>query len=108
MGGAVLGVASTNGRGLPPDPLFPRHAAWRALAPSDKLEPELRRPAVNLLLGRHAHLVHYPVRRGSLVNIVAIIRDDWREPGWRAQGRRAEIPARLSSGLWPSLPRNTR
>src|SRR3984893_11185294 len=45
------------------EPRFARHTAWRALAPSDKLEAELRKPAVNLLLGRHAHLVHYPVWR---------------------------------------------
>ena len=87
------------------EPRFARHTAWRALAPSDKLEPELRKPAVNLLLGRHAHLVHYPVRRGSLVNIVAIIRDDWREPGWSAQGDRAEILARFPAGMWPPLTR---
>ena len=85
------------------EPRFARHTAWRALAPSEELDPELRKPAINLLLGRHAHLVHYPVRRGSLVNIVAIIRDDWREPGWSAEGDRSEILARYPAGMWPPL-----
>ena len=38
--------------------------------------------------------MHYPVRSGALINIVAIIRDDWREPGWSAPGERADILAR--------------
>ena len=58
--------------------------------------PDLRAPAVNLWLGRDAHLVHYPVRGGSLINVVAIIRDDWREPGWNAPGQRARYPRPLS------------
>ena len=77
-------------------PQFAHHTAWRALAPADALVPDLRAPAVNLWLGRDAHLVHYPVRGGSLINIVAIIRDDWREPGWNAPGMRARHPRPLS------------
>ena len=86
-------------------PQFARHTAWRALAPADALVPDLRAPAVNLWLGRDAHLVHYPVRGGSLINIVAIIRDDWREPGWNAPGLRHDILARYPSGLWPKAAR---
>src|SRR5215471_10838536 len=74
------------------EPRFARHTAWRA-------------PALNLWFGRHAHLVHYPVRGGSLINVVAIIRDDWREPGWSAPGAREEILARYPAGLWPAPAR---
>jgi 2-polyprenyl-6-methoxyphenol hydroxylase-like FAD-dependent oxidoreductase len=87
------------------EPRFARHTAWRALAPADALVPELRAPALNLWFGRHAHLVHYPVRGGSLINVVAIIRDDWREPGWSAPGMREEILARYPPGLWPAPAR---
>src|SRR5262249_58184751 len=59
------------------EPRFARRTAWRALAPADALMPELRAPAVNLWFGTRAHLVHYPVRGGSLINVVAIVRDDW-------------------------------
>ena len=55
--------------------------------------------------GGDAHLVHYPVRGGSLVNVVAIVRDDWREPGWSAPGDRAEILARYPAGAWPQAAR---
>ena len=67
--------------------------------------PTCAQPAVNLWLGRNAHLVHYPVRNGSLINIVAIIRDDWQESGWSAAGDRAEILARYPAGMWPALAR---
>jgi salicylate hydroxylase len=91
------------GHGAPPR--FARHTAWRALAPSDEVVADLREPAVNLWLGRHAHLVHYPLRGGRLINIVAIIRDAWREAGWSAAGERDEILARYPAGSWPALAR---
>ena len=69
------------------------------------MSPALREPAVNLWLGRHAHLVHYPVRGGSLVNVVAILRDDWREPGWSAYGDKNEILARFPAGMWQAPAR---
>ena len=81
-------------------PRFARRTAWRALAPAAALEPELRAPAVNLWFGTRAHLVHYPVRGGSLLNVVAIIRDNWREPGWSAPGERADILARYAAPMW--------
>jgi salicylate hydroxylase len=86
-------------------PRFARRTAWRALAPAAALEPELRAPAVNLWFGTTAHLVHYPVRGGSLLNVVAIIRDNWREPGWSAPGERADVLARYAAPMWSAPPR---
>jgi salicylate hydroxylase len=82
------------------DPRFAHHTAWRALARADAIGPDLRAPAVNLWLGGGAHLVHYPVRGGCLVNVVAIIRDEWREPGWSAPAERAEILAHYPVSTW--------
>jgi salicylate hydroxylase len=87
------------------EPRFAGHSAWRALAPAEAVVPELRTPAVNLWLGGGAHLVHYPVRGGSLVNVVAIIRDDWREAGWSAPAERADILARYPAATWSATPR---
>jgi salicylate hydroxylase len=87
------------------EPRFARHSAWRAVAPAEALGPELRVPAINLWLGSRAHLVNYPVRGGKLVNIVAIIRDEWREAGWSASGERAEILARFASSVWSAAAR---
>jgi salicylate hydroxylase len=91
--------------GHPGEPRFARHTAWRALAPIDKIPSELRTQTVNLWLGRNAHLVHYPVRQGSLMNIVSIIRDDWREAGWNAHGDRAEMLDRYRAETWPAPAR---
>ena len=49
--------------------------AWRALAPADACAAFARRPASNLWLGADAHLVHYPLRGGSVVNLVAVVAD---------------------------------
>jgi salicylate hydroxylase len=84
------------------EPRFARHTAWRALVPADALVSDLRAPAVNLWFGRDAHLVYYPVRGGNLINVVAIVCDDWREPGWSAPGARADILDRFPAGLWPA------
>jgi salicylate hydroxylase len=84
------------------EPRFAHHTAWRALVLADGVAPDLRTPALNLWLGPHAHVVHYPVRDATLVNIVAIIRDSWREPGWSAAGDRVEILARYPAGAWPA------
>jgi salicylate hydroxylase len=86
-------------------PRFARHTALRALIPSHLVSPALREPAINLRLGRNAHLVHYPVRGGSLLNIVAIVRDDWREPGWNAPADKNELLARFPAAMWQATAR---
>jgi salicylate hydroxylase len=87
------------------EPRFAQYTAWRALVDASALGPHDTVPRIQLWLGRHAHVVHYPVRRGSLVNVVAIIRDDWREAGWSAPGERSEILARYPAGVWPASVR---
>jgi salicylate hydroxylase len=84
------------------EPRFAGYTAWRALVDAGALGPDDAVPRVQLWLGRHAHVVHYPVRGGSLVNVVAIIRDDWREADWSAPGERSEILARYPAGVWPA------
>ena len=79
-------------------PRFTGHTAWRALAPADGAPHEARAPAVNLWLGRDAHVVHYPVKGGRLINVVAIARDTWSGTGWNAAGERREILDRFGSG----------
>ena len=72
-------------------PKFRHRTAWRALIPAEQVPEEFREPLVHLWLGLDAHLVHYPVKAGRLINIVAIVHDDWHEYGWSAAGERAEI-----------------
>jgi salicylate hydroxylase len=77
-------------------PRFARRTAWRAMVPAESLTPDFRAPVTALWLGRDAHLVHYPVKGGKLVNIVAIISDEWHESGWSAEGQRSDLLARFA------------
>jgi salicylate hydroxylase len=87
------------------EPRFARRVAWRALVPADAVAPDARAPAVTLWFDGDNHLVHYPVRGGDLINVVAIVGDDWREAGWNAPGERAEILARYGAATWPPAAR---
>lgn len=77
-------------------PTFAQRTAWRATVPAEQLTPDFRAPVTALWLGRDAHLVHYPVKGGKLVNIVAIITDTWHEPGWSAEGKRTDLLPRYA------------
>jgi salicylate hydroxylase len=81
-------------------PEFQRRTAWRASVAADKVAPEFRTEHVQLWLGQNAHLVHYPVKAGTLINVVAIVTDHWAQPGWTAQGARDELLARFSPWNW--------
>ncbi|ARQ01235.1 FAD-dependent monooxygenase [Pseudorhodoplanes sinuspersici] len=81
-------------------PGFRNRTAWRAVVPSSMVPDQFRRPVTYLWLGQNAHLVHYPVRCGTLINIVAIVRDRWNEPGWSAPGARDELFRRFTKDEW--------
>ena len=96
--------------------------AWRALMPAAAAPEALRSAETGLWLGRDAHLVHYAVGGGALVNVVAITRDAtvaapdlWSQPGdaatiaarvsrWHRDAR-ALIAAAPSWTTWPLFDR---
>jgi salicylate hydroxylase len=86
-------------------PTYTGRTAWRALVPTQSVEPEFRVNEVQLWLGPDAHLVHYPVKAGAMINIVAIVNDRWSEPGWSAPGDRKELLARYSPWQWSESAR---
>ena len=53
-------------------PEFSGRIAWRALFDMETIPDELSREATGLWLGKDAHLVHYPLRQGRMMNVVAI------------------------------------
>ena len=57
---------------------FTGRVAFRATVNSNLVNSRWRRPEVFLRLGPYAHLVHYPLRGGSVVNLVAVIEAAWR------------------------------
>jgi salicylate hydroxylase len=61
--------------------------AWRGVVPVDWLPSGLVRPVGTNWIGPGRHFVHYPLRRGELLNFVGIVeRHDWRIESWSAQG----------------------
>ena len=75
---------------------FARRTAWRALVPADAVAPALRGRDVHLWLGRRSHLVHYPVKAGAMINIVAIATDERPSTGWSTASPPSEVMARYS------------
>ncbi len=99
----------SNARGLvdrPAAPHFCHRVAWRATVPIDAVVDEFRTRAVHLWLARDAHLVHYPVKAGALVNIVAIARDQWHKPGWSDAATRKEVQAHFGRWSWSQQARD--
>ncbi len=81
-------------------PRFAGRAAWRALVRATDVAPEFREPVVQLWLGRDAHLVHYPVSGGRVINIVVIMTDHWNAPGWSEPVSRTELLPRFPTEQW--------
>jgi salicylate hydroxylase len=69
------------------------HIAYRALVARDSLSERHRTNDVNLWLGPHTHVVAYPVRRGQLINVVAIVEARQRTPSqdWDQAGQVGEL-----------------
>ncbi len=49
------------------------HLAYRAMLPQSRLPARLRSQQVTVWLGPRLHVVHYPVRGGEWLNVVAIV-----------------------------------
>jgi len=66
--------------------------AWRGLVPMAVLPPHLARLVGTNWLGPHGHVLHYPVRRGELMNFISIVeRDDWQVESWTVEGTKGEL-----------------
>ncbi|MEJ2017498.1 MAG: FAD-dependent monooxygenase, partial [Maritimibacter sp.] len=60
-------------------PFFTNQVAWRALIPADGTDPS----EATVWMGPHRHMVTYPLRGGSVINLVAVEeRQEWVEESW--------------------------
>jgi salicylate hydroxylase len=72
-------------------PQFTGLVAWRGLVPIERLPPQVTRNAGTNWVGPGGHVVHYPVRRGELMNFAGFAeRDDWRVESWTVPGTTEE------------------
>ena len=73
-------------------PEFTGCVAWRGLVPMDKLPAHLSQMLGTNWIGPHGHVLHYPVRRGEIMNFISFVeRDDWRLESWVTQGTTGEL-----------------
>ena len=86
--------------GFKEPPRFAGRTAWRALVPAKDVAPQFREPLIHLWLGRDAHLVHYPVKGGRLINIVVITADTWNAAGWSEPASRIDLLRHFSAANW--------
>jgi salicylate hydroxylase len=85
---------------------FARRTAWRALVLADAVAPAFRAPAIHLWLGHGSHLVHYPVKAGAMINIVAIAADAQPSHGWSTAAAPDEVLTRFSAEAWAGPARD--
>ena len=93
-------------------PRFTGCICWRGMAPVDAVPADIDTVDGTMWLGPHGHVVHYRVRRGELVNIVAHIDSDtWTEESWTRECDLAEVMttyAGWNSALTRLYPCSTR
>jgi 3-hydroxybenzoate 6-monooxygenase len=73
------------------------HIAYRAVLPRAEVPADLWQNNVVLWAGPKTHLVHYPLRRGELYNLVAVFHSDKYEEGWNVYGDPQELEQKFSS-----------
>jgi salicylate hydroxylase len=76
----------------PSRPEFTGCVAWRAVVPMQRLPASAATMVSTNWLGPRGHVLHYPIRGGELLNLLAIVeRDDWQVESWTVQGTTGEL-----------------
>jgi 3-hydroxybenzoate 6-monooxygenase len=75
------------------------HIAYRAVLKRDEVPQHLWSDDVLLWGGEKTHLVHYPLRRGELFNLVAVFHSNKYDEGWNTFGDTAELNERFSQAV---------
>lgn len=72
-------------------PVFTGLMAWRGVIPMERLPERMRRLVATNWVGPGAHIVHYPLHAGSIMNFVGVIeRADWQIESWSVSGSTEE------------------
>ncbi len=75
-------------------PQFTGIVVWRGIVPMEKLPKHMARMVGSNWVGPGAHVVHYPLRAGKVMNFVgALERSDWQVESWSARGTTEELAA---------------
>ena len=71
------------------------HIAYRAVIPTPKVPAHLQQNDVVLWGGPKTHLVHYPLKKGNVYNLVVVFHSSRYEEGWDTYGDPAELHERF-------------
>jgi salicylate hydroxylase len=82
-------------------PVVSGHIAYRAVVPTPEWPKEYRINRMILWGGEKTHLVHYPLRRGELFNLVAVFHSNRYEEGWDTFGDPEELHLRFAEKCEP-------
>lgn len=72
-------------------PLMAGHIAYRAVLRAEDVPEDLWSDDMNVWLGPRTHLVTYPLRRGELLNLVAVFHSDRYAEGYEGAGELDEL-----------------
>jgi 3-hydroxybenzoate 6-monooxygenase len=75
------------------------HIAYRAVLKREEVPAHLWSDDVLLWGGERTHLVHYPLRRGELFNLVAVFHSNKYDEGWNTFGDPAELNERFAQAV---------
>jgi 2-polyprenyl-6-methoxyphenol hydroxylase-like FAD-dependent oxidoreductase len=75
------------------------HIAYRAVLKREDVPAHLWSDDVLLWGGEKTHLVHYPLRRGELFNLVAVFHSNKYDEGWNTFGDTAELNERFAGAV---------
>lgn len=78
------------------EPRVSGHIAYRAVLHADQVPDINRSDAVVLWAGPRTHLVHYPLHRGEIYNLVAVFHSERYEEGWDVFGDTGELTERFA------------
>jgi salicylate hydroxylase len=89
----------------PDAPRFTGCICWRGMATASAVPRDIAIAEGAMWMGPHGHVVHYPVRRGELINIVAHFdSDSWTEESWTRECDMSELTTTYA-GWHPDLLR---
>ena len=75
---------------------FTGHVAYRGLVSTDALGSDLMEPDLNIWTGPGRHMVAYYLRRGAMLNYVAIVEDpEWKTESWTSPAEKEELVTRF-------------
>ncbi len=73
---------------------FTGHVAYRGMAATAELPTGLVEPKFNIWVGPGRHFVAYPVRRGELINYVALVEEEgWADESWTTNADKSVLAA---------------